>query len=864
MEEHREEALKRIAAVKADGGRILDLSSLNLEQLPIEIKSLTQLRRLDCSENRLTSLTGIESLTQLISLSCNQNKLVSLAGIERLAQLQELYCFSNQLTSLIEIKDLTQLIDLFCQCNQLTSLAGIESLTNIERLNCGANNLISIDEVAPLTKLWDLNCLENPIRHIPNVLLNDLLGLKNYWDELKEGVLDNNRVKLLLVGNGRVGKTTLAKALQTRQPVTESFESTVGILIDNLTYPNKAGGPDWILRVWDFGGQELYHATHRLFLCNEGIYLVVWAESTDEADSEIQYDLRYYLDMILISAPSSDIIVVKNQIDRANKTGQNHLTLTESQYRNLPHCLISAKHHLHVEKLELEIQCVLDKIAYRKIQIPKSWGKVRAELELLNSPSISYAQFEALCEQKLVKHPLTLIQYLHTNGDCYFLGMQFGQTIFLDQNWLLNAVYCFFKTGNRLSPRTSIERDHGTMTGAAAVEYLNYGTQPPRYSVKETATFLNYMTQSSLAFKLTDNPQFVKCTFVLPSLLPSECPIAGEPKHGSYLTYQLQYPWLHSLVIDRLIIKLHHFSNQSNWWRNGIRIVVRQNGNDQVCTLVSDTRLSTITLYFYDDNPKNLLLQIVQLIERCGIAKPTGEKFKFGSDNWVDKNTVIQLHGLSDLVKDQNGEKVDGMLYYQLLGLKLERELQQIETLSSYEVSSRLNVSFAMNPIQYLSGDSLKPTNADNPISPVEKNAYSAKVDAIRHVTAFLYYAGIAKQTGKISAKMPLAKKDGVGVQQAPDIKTLNKLWKDGDANIQWDEYAKYLLGSFEVIKQCATLSSSNNEYSPLVKAAHAIKNNTKECYLLCLRLNPTGNKVLTPLSHDFKYIIDAINHSVP
>ena len=51
-----------------------------------------ELTWLDCSNNNLTSLKGIEKLTNLTGLDCSNNNLTSLKGIENLTKLEWLKC----------------------------------------------------------------------------------------------------------------------------------------------------------------------------------------------------------------------------------------------------------------------------------------------------------------------------------------------------------------------------------------------------------------------------------------------------------------------------------------------------------------------------------------------------------------------------------------------------------------------------------------------------------------------------------------------------------------------------------------------------------------------------------------------------
>jgi internalin A len=78
---------------------------------------------------------------KLTSLNCSQNQITSLKGIESLVNLKILDCYNNQLTSLSGIEKLVNLTYLHCSCNQITSLKGIETLVNLEYLSCTNNQL---------------------------------------------------------------------------------------------------------------------------------------------------------------------------------------------------------------------------------------------------------------------------------------------------------------------------------------------------------------------------------------------------------------------------------------------------------------------------------------------------------------------------------------------------------------------------------------------------------------------------------------------------------------------------------------------------------------------------------------------------
>ena len=59
------------------------------------------------------------------------------------------------------------------------------------------------------------------------------------------------------------------------------------------------------INVWDFGGQDIYHGTHALFLKSRAVFLIVWDRLTEqqptyrEGDLEFEHlPLQYWLDYV--------------------------------------------------------------------------------------------------------------------------------------------------------------------------------------------------------------------------------------------------------------------------------------------------------------------------------------------------------------------------------------------------------------------------------------------------------------------------------------------------------------------------------------------------------------------------------------
>jgi internalin A len=118
--------------------------------------------------------------------------------------------------------------------------------------------------------------------------------------------------KLLIVGEGGTGKTQLLRHLR-GLPYDTSVDTTHGIEIHEcrVSHPTQAD-VTMTLNAWDFGGQQIYHATHQFFLTDRSLFLLVW-------NARLGYEqgrLRYWLETITALAPDSPILLVATHTDQ--------------------------------------------------------------------------------------------------------------------------------------------------------------------------------------------------------------------------------------------------------------------------------------------------------------------------------------------------------------------------------------------------------------------------------------------------------------------------------------------------------------------------------------------------------------------
>jgi internalin A len=92
----------------------------------------------------------------------------------------------------------------------------------------------------------------------------------------------------MVLGNGRIGKTQICRRLR-QDGFDETVASTHGVLVTSAALKPSKNAVASRLQIWDFGGQDIYHGTHALFLRSRAIFMLVWIPETENAD-EYRHD----------------------------------------------------------------------------------------------------------------------------------------------------------------------------------------------------------------------------------------------------------------------------------------------------------------------------------------------------------------------------------------------------------------------------------------------------------------------------------------------------------------------------------------------------------------------------------------------
>ena len=225
-------------------------------------------------------------------------------------------------------------------------------------------------------------------------------------------------MKVILVGQGSVGKTSLVKRI-----VYDTFNKreakTPGIYINKeWGVDGKRAGQRVQVNFWDFGGQEIMHATHQFFLTKRTVYLLV----LDARKGENESNIHYWLKIIRSYGGDSPVLVVTNKCD-THPLDLNETRL-KKDYPNIRGFLqTSCQDGSGIEELKAAIGKLVRGMDHVFDPVPRAYFDVKAELEKLAGKEsyIDIRRYYALCHQ----HDITereeqdlLLRFLHDLAAC--------------------------------------------------------------------------------------------------------------------------------------------------------------------------------------------------------------------------------------------------------------------------------------------------------------------------------------------------------------------------------------------------------------------------------------------------------------
>ncbi len=518
--------------------RTLELFQNHLSALPNSMEKLTNLRRLNLFSNNFGCLPDwIGNLALLDDLGLGNNPISqlpkSLGNLSNLTSL-DLGDFAGGMP-LRELPDFVgkfqNLEMLFAQDCKLTSLPeSLGQLRKLQRLSLGKNQLTDLPlSLGRLEELNHLDLFENPLNPaLGSAHEQGVEAIKSYLRSLEHSE-PLYEAKLLLVGEGDVGKTTLLKALTGRDP-REGEKSTHGVSIDvhrmNLPHP---GLPAVTIKfnAWDFGGQEVYRVTHQFFFSRRSIYLVVWEPRMGVQQCQVEDWLKL---IRLRVGDDARVIIVSTHAKTGERIARIDKPVFLRDYGSMIVDFIevdsieddpTTTSKFGIAQLKSLIATAAKDLEQMGMPFNIHWRAARDELVVLGQaePRVTYEQFSKVC----ANHDLsaidtrTLAGLMHDLGYIVYYGEdeRLKDDVVLQPEWLTKAI------GFALENRGTQDREGVLPDSCLEDVWLNHAFEnEPRYNPVLYPFFLRLMEKYDVSYRLQDGRTSLVAQLV-PQVRPS-------------------------------------------------------------------------------------------------------------------------------------------------------------------------------------------------------------------------------------------------------------------------------------------------------------------------------------------------------
>ena len=536
----------------------LDIGGNLLESLPESLSELKNLTSLDISGNPLESLPEwLSELKNLTSLDISGILLESLPeSLSELKNLRSLNISGNLLESLPEwLSKLNHLTSLVVSRNRLTSLPKcLAEFKSLASLFADDNDLKSFPETLATLPLYFLSLSGNPKLNLDS----SLSGITDP-DFLFEALFSRDRVplnevRLIILGEPGVGKSSTKNWLLYGKEI--DTDQTDKIEIDPWLL--KIDDKDVTVRIWDFGGQDIYQASHQFFLSDRSLYILLLSSRIDEAKNEVDKwveTIRTYGQnsqvMVVVNHEKTDLDLRRNRIREA--LGEDRVKFVD----------INAKTGEGVVNLVDAIKDSIRSMDTLKSTLPRTWVNLKDSVVKASEarPYLDLSEYQSLCQGLEITEGVrpAMLDALDNLGLALKYRADKGLLI-LNPQWIINGVY-------KLLSAPKEGHQNGVMTKEVAFQII----KDSGCSYDQLSFIFGFMVATKLAVQIPYDPHH---SILIPDLSRSE--LEKLPSFEESTSIVIRFDQLLAGLMPRLIVSEYDAISADQYWKTGFIAVYRE------------------------------------------------------------------------------------------------------------------------------------------------------------------------------------------------------------------------------------------------------------------------------------------------
>lgn len=560
-----------------------------------QVSHLLNLKKISLHHNRINRIEGFDTLVNLQELYLPHNYISEIKGLDKLAHLTHLNIAYNKITKIPDLKYLTSLIHLNLCNNKIKDISGLKDLTNLQTLDIYDNQITTINELKDLLYLrkidfannkiksllplfpflirkemplkvvsknrasfGDINIERNPVTFPPMevVRLGPETVLRYILISQIDSLTEVREAKLVLTGSGESGKTSLSLRLNNKEcQLPDKDDRTKDVEVSDYHF-NTEKGDNFTAHIWDFGGQQILHNFHRLFMNDSALYVLL-TETSREND-----DFDYWLQTIRLFGGDSPILFVQNKRNGVPRR------LSIAHYKetfNIKDDLyeVNLYDNEGLSDLEQAIQRHIQQLPIVKRTIPKSWFKLRKELEAIKEPFINYSKFVIACKECNIIETIDIEDagnFLHQLGIIlwYKDNPALRDKIILERHWATKALFQLV-FDEKINGQ---QKGKFTKADAQAIWDRDTGTDYKYY----TAQLIALMQEFKLAYRQRNKKE----AYIIPALLPAVIP-EKQFTGGSRITVIYEYLHLPRGLVNQLTAEMYEkIESDEHTWSEGV------------------------------------------------------------------------------------------------------------------------------------------------------------------------------------------------------------------------------------------------------------------------------------------------------